>query len=273
MDSVVVVASHGGFDVAAFIKRVQNDTTFYKAFKSMRVISFNAVNDIKILDKNGKVSASYYSKTHQSASHGCRTMQESNRKTTGDFLDRKGHYNYYTAELYDYLFFTHGQKCGETDVVANAMNEREPGTIGKSKYQLKQLIFNPGSKVAGVPLMGDKAAIFDEEQAKKYDFKILSETYDGVDCYVFKITPKPGEEKNVVYNELITWFRKSDFSILARDYSLSFNTMVYDFDVRMKVRTTQVGDKLLPTRIDYDGNWHVLTKSRERARFTAVFSY
>src|SRR5690606_26378415 len=122
----------------------------------------------------------------------------------------------------------------------------------KSKFQLKQLIFNPGSKIAGVPFMGDKAAIFEPDVAKLYDFHLLSQDYAGQECYVFKAVPKKGKESDVVYRELTTWFRKSDYAILARDYTLSYKTMVYDFDVHIKARTEQIGKRLLPTRLEYD---------------------
>ena len=153
------------------------------------------------------------------------------------------------------------------------MDDRGKGQMEKSKYQLKQLIFNPGSKIGGVPFMGDKAAIFEPDVAKMYDFKLLSEDYRGVDCYVFKAVPKPEYKDDIVYNELTTWFRKSDYSIVARDYSLSYKTLVYDFNVKMKVRTVQVGNKLLPSHIEYYGNWDVVAKSRERVNFTTSFSY
>lgn len=273
MDTFVVSAARSGWDVGAFIRRVQNDTTFYKAFRSMHLVPFKATNDIKVLDNNGKVKASLFSHTRQLIVSNCRTMQVLDEKTTGNFYTLTHHYNYYTAELYAYLFFTKDTVCGEDDIVAGRLDLKGKGQLERSKAQLKQLIFNPGSHIAGVPFMGDKAAIFDPDVAKGYDFKLLSEEYDGQDCYVFKAIPKKGETSSVVYDELSTWFRKSDYSIVARDYSLSFHTLFYDFDVHMKVRTSQEGTRLLPTRIDYDGNWHVFTKKRERVRFTALFAY
>lgn len=272
MDAVTIKAARGGWDLAGFIRRVRTDTTFYKAFRTLRITSYVAVNDIKVLDKKGGTSASLYSKTKQTAAGGCRTMQVLEEKTTGNFYKRNKDYNYYTAELYDYLFFTHGKECGQNDVVGNSINEKGKGQAENAKYKLKQLIFAPGSKVTGVPLMGDKAAIFEPSVMKMYDFKLMSDEYEGVDCYVFKAVPKKEYEHKVVYNELTTWFRKSDYTILARDYSLSYNTMVYDFDVRMKVRTGHAGNKLIPTHIEYDGNWHVFTKKRERVRFVTNIS-
>ncbi len=273
MDDVVITATRKGWDLQGFIRRVRTDTTFYKAFRSLHLISYTALNDIKVYDKHGNVAASLYSKTRQTASNRCRSMEVLEEKTTGDFYTRRHKYNYYTAELYAYLFFTEGVVCGEDNIVAGMLNARGKGRIEKSKFQLKQLMFNPGTHIDGVPFMGDKAAIFDPDVAKRYDFKLTSEEYAGEDCYVFRAVPKPGEEKNVVYKNFATWFRKSDYAILARDYSLSYSTVVYDFDVTMRVRLTQIGNYLLPSRIDYNGNWYVFTKGRERVKFSTIFTY
>lgn len=273
MDEVVISAKNDGWDVAGFIKRVQNDTTFYKAFKSMRITSYTANNDIRVYDKKAKIIASLNSVTQQRAWQGCRAMDVLQEKVTGNFYKKRKEYRYYTAELYAYLFFTKDTLCNQDDIVANAMNEKEDGAMGRHKHKLKQLMFNPGSKVGGVPLMGDKAAVFEPDVARMYDFKLASEEYDGVDCFVFKAVPKPEYQKDVVYNYLATWFRKSDYSIVARDYSLSYKTLAYDFDVRMKVRTQQYGNKLLPIRIEYDGNWHVFSQGRERVKFITTLAY
>lgn len=270
IDEVVVKS---GWDITSFIRRVQTDTTFYKAFRTMRLVPYRATNDIKVHGKARELVASLYSKTRQEIRHGCRTMAVEEEKTTGNFYTPAHKYNYYTADLYAYLFFTKDSVCGENDIVKGALVDKGKGKMEKSKYQLKQLIFNPGSKIEGIPMMGDKAAIFDPDQAKKYDFKILVDLFQGTPCYVFKITPKKGQEKNVVYNELTTWFRKTDYSILARNYSLSYHTILYDFDVIMKVKTIQIAGRLLPSEINYNGNWHVLTQKRERVIFNTIINY
>jgi hypothetical protein len=272
MDSVVVRAARGGWDVQAFIGRVQTDTSFYKAFRTLRLVAYDASNDVRILDRKGAVKASLVSRTRQTRRGSCRSLQTLSEQVSGDYYTRTGKHNYYTAELYAYLFLQKGPICNESDVVAGALEEKSSGSLAKSKYQLKQLIFNPGSKVHGVPFMGDKASIFDKDIAKMYDFKLESTAYLGEDCYLFRALPKPEYKDELVYNELSTWFRKSDWSILARDYSLSFSTAVYDFDVRMKVRLGYIGGRLVPQRIEYDGNWHVIMKGRERGKFVLQVS-
>lgn len=273
MDPVVISASRTGWDVKGFMRRVQFDTTFYKAFKTMRINSYTSTNDIRIYNKKGKVIASLYSHTKQRAWKGCRAMDVLDEKVTGNFYKKGKEYRYYTADLYAYLFFTEDTLCGQNDIVAAHTNPKESGQMGKQKQKLKQLIFNPGSKIAGVPFMGDKAAIFEPDVAKMYDFKLASDEYDGDECYVFKAIPKPQYKDDVVYNYLATWFRISDYSIVARDYSLSYKTLAYDFDVRMKVRTQNIGGRLLPVRIEYDGNWHVFSQDRERVKFVSTIVY
>lgn len=273
LDEYTLQASRSGWDIAGFIQRIKTDTTFYKAFRTLRIVPYTATNDIRILGKGNAVTASLYSRTRQHISKGCRSMQVLEEKTTGDFYNSSRGYNYYTAELYAYLFFTPKPVCGENNIVAGSENQKGKGEMEKRKWQLKQLIFNPGSKVAGVPFAGNKAAIFEPEIARMYDFKLMLVEYEGEDCYFFSAVPKNEYKKDVVFNELSTWFRKSDYSIVARDYSLSYKTWVYDFDVRMKVRLKEVNGQLLPSRISYGGNWHVATKQRERAQFTTVLNY
>ncbi len=270
LDSFVV---RSGFDINAFIRRVRADTTFYKAFKSMRFVPYTAKNNIEVFGKHNNVIASLKSRTKQNIANRCRSTTITEEQTTGDFYRHNGDYRYYTSELFAFLFLTKEPVCNETDIVAGTMDVATKGQMEKSEFQLKQLIFNPGSKVVGIPFMAARESIFDEGESEKYDFKVKQEVYEGMDCFVFSILPKPGYERKTMYNELTTWFRKSDFSIVARNYSLSYATLVYDFDVRMRVRTIETGGKLYPTYISYDGNWHIFTKKRERVKFTIEVTY
>lgn len=276
LDDVVIRATRSGFNVNEFINIIKTDTTFYKAFKTMDLVTYNAENNITIFDKKGKtVKASLNSETKQIYRNGCRTMNVLDEKTTGDFYKRNGDYNYFTAALYANVFFTKGKICGEDNIVKGSLEKegRGKGRLEKSKIQLKQLIFNPGSRVDGVPFIGNKVAIFEPEIAKMYDFKIDAVEKNGISCYLFEATPKPEYQKEVVINVFKTWLRVSDYSIVSRTYSLSYNTGVYDFNVAMHVDLQKVSNHLLPSLISYNGNWHIFTKGRERAKFTAKFDY
>lgn len=47
--SEVIIRS--GTDVRGFIQRVKEDTSFYKAFRNLRVLQFSAINDIRMMNK------------------------------------------------------------------------------------------------------------------------------------------------------------------------------------------------------------------------------
>jgi hypothetical protein len=271
--SEVMVRS--GTNVTGFIDRVRADTTFYKAFRNLRILNYSSLNDIRMTDKKGKLKASLYSRTKQDAWQGCRITHTVEEKHTGDFYDKKGRYNYYTAELYDGLFFSFDTVCGEHNRVKDAvLSIKGKSGIAKHKEQLKMLFFNPGSDIPGIPLMGDKVQIFDPEHAKLYDFDIDIRERAGVQCYVFSITTKPTlsgfEEGKIVVDEMVTWFDYKSFEVLARNYSMSYNAGIYNFEVAMEVEMTHAGKYLVPSVIRYNGNWGVAFKKKERGIFTAT---
>ena len=268
LDEVMIKAVQGGFDVPSFIDKVKNDTTFYKAFKTLHLLSYTMYNDIEINDTNEETKASYNSITRQDIINGCRSMSARQEKIQGEFFKRNREFKYYTAKLYAHLFFTKDTVCDENNIVGHT---RSTGTT-RYEEQLRTLIFNPGQRISGIPGIGDNVAIFEEPTFGKYKFRLSRIQYNDEDCYVFKAMPKEEFKNDLVINELKTWFRVSDFAIVARDYALSFKTLFYDFDVVMHVKLKNIGTQLVPYEINYKGNWHVFAKSREIASFTAIFT-
>ena len=267
--SEVVISNN--LNVNSFVERVKNDTSFYKAFKNLRVLSFSSINDIRMKDKKGNVKATLQSKTRQHVENGCRTMETINESTTGDFYKKNGDYNYYTAELYAGLFFTKGEICGETNIVKGSQRDvRSKKGTEKHKEQLKMLFFDPGKKIPGIPFMGDRTAIFDKDNSDKYDFLLDYVSYNGQDCYLFVIKAKEGS--GVVIDKMTTWFNGKTMEIVARNYDLSYSAGVYDFDVHMEVQMIQIGKFTVPATLRYTGTWDVAFKKRERGIFTATLS-
>jgi hypothetical protein len=262
-------------NVPKFIDRVKNDTTFYKAFKNLHVLGFTSLNDIRIVDKKQQQKAGMQSKTRQERSNGCRTMETISETTQGDFYNSSNHYNYYTAELYAGLFFTRGKVCGEDNMVAGtSFTAKGKSGTAKHKEQLKMLFFNPGKRIPGIPFIGEKINIFDPDVAKYYDFMIDQVDYEGKPCYLFSVKAREdlsGSERNkIVIDNMITWFDAKTMEVLARNYHLSYDAGVYDFDVSMEVQMTKFGDYLVPKILRYKGNWDVVFKKRERGVFTAT---
>ena len=260
-------------DVVSFLQRVKNDSSFYKAFRNLRILEYSAINHIQMRDKKGRVQASLESKTRQIREGNCRSMQVIDEKIYGDLYDVE-EFNYYTAELYAGLFFTKGKVCGENNIVTGVERKvKESKGIEKHKEQLKMMFFNPGKKIPGIPFIGDKIDIFDPSVSRYYDFSIDMEEMNGQLCYVFKILPKKdiGSARNrIVFDNITTWFNSNSMEIEARNYDLSYNTPAYDFDVHMEVKMTRFQDLLVPGLIVYNGNWKVAFKKRERGIFTAI---
>lgn len=269
------VVVRNNLNVPAFIERIKNDTTFYKAFRNLKVLGYTSLNDIRMFDKKDKVTASLYSRTRQHVNDGCRFTQVLEEQTTGDIYDKDHQFNYYTAGMYAGLFFAADTICGETNIVGNtAFSTQGKSGLAKHKEQLKMLFFNPGKKIPGIPFIGNKVAIFDEDVAERYDFTIDMDAFKGEMCYVFTCKPRAGlsgvEKDKIVVNDMTTWFKIDTWEIVARNYDLSYKAGVYDFDVSMEVELTKLGNYLVPKVLRYNGNWDVVLKKREKCIFTAT---
>src|SRR5689334_11037292 len=83
------VVIRNDLNVVNFLQRVKNDTSFYKAFRTLHILSFTSLNDIKMLDKKGRVNASLFSKTRQHRNNNCRTMEVLEEKATGDMYKKE----------------------------------------------------------------------------------------------------------------------------------------------------------------------------------------
>lgn len=275
MVTLTEVVTRSDINVPKFMDRVKKDTTFYKAFKNLRVLGFTSLNDIRIVDKKGNQKAGMQSKTRQLREEDCRTMEVLQETTQGDFYNSKHQFNYYTAELYAGLFFTEGKICGESNIVAGtSFSAKGKSGTEKHKEQLKMLFFNPGKKIQGIPFIGDKIDIFDPDVAELYDFMIDQVEYDGRSAYLFTVKAREdlraGKRDKIVIDNMVTWFDAKTMEVLARNYSLSYNAGVYDFDVQMEVQMTKFGEYLVPRTLRYTGNWDVVFKKRERGWFTAT---
>ena len=269
--TLTAVVMDKNLNVPGFINKIKNDSSYYKAFRNLHVLSFTALNDIRMLDKKGGLNASLRSRTKQTRSKGCRSMQVLEETATGDFYTDDKQYNYYTAQMYASLFFTKGTVCGETNIVAGTTFFTDGKTgMDKHKEQLKMLFFNPGRRIDGLPFMSNKTAIYDDDMADRYDMNIDMDLYNNVSCYVFTQKVKPGKSDGVIVDEMVTWFDDQTFDVIARKYSLSYDAGVYDFKVGMEVEMTKVGALTVPSLIRYNGNWKVVTKKRERGVFTAT---
>ena len=268
------VIVRNNFDYKEVLKRIKEDTTFYKAFKTLRTIGYTSYNHIEMKDKNGVMQASLDSKTRQNHIGACRTMDVLEERVTGNLRKGDGTYNYMTPSLYASLFFTTGTVCNETNVVSGKVRQIRGSGIEKAKEQLKTLFFNPGKKIKGIPFIGDKLDLYDEHAHKLYDYRLDYVTYNGQQVYIFEISTKEDlgyfAKNDIVVDKMTTWFNPRTLEVLGRNYSLSYKAGVYDFDVAMEVEMTYFNGKLVPKTLRYKGNWDVAFKPREIGLFTAT---
>lgn len=272
LDSLVVTASRTGFNVADFVNLVQDDKSFYQAFRNLRFLSYSATNDIQLFDKKQQPLASYRSKTRQKADQLCREMEVLQETVDGKFYKKKGQYRYYTAKLYDRLFFTHSRTCESS---REPQMQRAVKGMDKHIRELKKLIFQPGSK-ADIPIIGNRTAIFDPALSPYYDFKISSRKYkNGQSCYVFTAAVKEEylqrKQDRTIIKFLETYFEKGTLQVIARNYHLTYQGPLFDFDVKMEIELRHLAGEYAPEYIRYEGAWDVPGKKPEICQFSTRF--
>lgn len=272
LDSVTVTATKGGFKVADFIQLVREDTSFYLAFRNLRRANYTSENQIKFYNSKLKLKASYDSQIRQYAWGNCRSMEVLREHVFGKLYDRKQNYKFYTAIMFDYLFFTHDTVCID---FWKKVKPEDMSHIEKHKQQLKTALFNPGQVVENIPLAGKKMAIFSADNSKYYDYKIRSTTYkDSIECYVFEVRQSDSswvDDNDAVVKHLSTYFNKKDFKIVARNYHLAFRSVLFDFDVTIDIRLRSLGEHLIVEYLSYDGFFDIPLRKPEIARFEVDF--
>jgi hypothetical protein len=101
-----------------------------------------------------------------------------------------------------------------------------------------------------------------------YEYRISSQMYGDVDCYVFTVKSKPeSTNKQTVIKELISYFDKETMNVMGREYHLAHATPLFDFDIRMKIQNFILLNQLLPKLIEYSGFWDVPFKKPEVVAF------
>ncbi len=264
LDSFVLSEVTMGFSVAEFVQFVHDDTTFYAAFRNLRRTNYHSAATLRMFNEEHLNTGAYSNRTKQQLQDNCRWMDFDFEVNNGDFFDKNGDMNYYTARMFAYIFMYRDTICSQKILDDN--NIQTDSKLDERKNQLKILIFNPGQPVDNIPLIKDKMEIFSPEMQQWYDYSIEQKKYStGVDCYVFTTKKKPEAQigKDVVINELVTWFDKKTMQIVARHYSLSYFTPLFDFDVSMDVKLSVLNGYQVPTSIKYNGYWDIPARKPE----------
>lgn len=276
LESVNIYSVEDDFDTEAFIEKVKSDSSFYLAFKALNFYPAIYKSWLKVY-KHGEKEKGYVIREAERFREGeLMWVDLLNEDIKGKIQKKNGDYKYITAEAWDDVFFP-----GEKQKVSMNMSrdfEKEKGlsSMEKHKMDVKQMMFNPGIAVDGVPLVGKKMGIFEEDMHEYYDYSVYSSHYrDTIHCLVFEVEAKPEfRDGKTVIKSLTTYFDKESFEVMQRDITIQYYSLPLDFNIYIKVENQKKNGVLLPEMIYYKGFFDIPFMKREEVEFSLYdFNY
>jgi len=273
LGDLVIHGNAKGLNLEGFMQQVKEDTSFLHAFLNMRYFPHAVKSGLMVRNKGENEVATLYRQGQLLRTGPNAELRIDSTNETGKLRSRNGDMRYLTAELYDDLFWPQGQWKADNSIAAYERAGRGGGRIEKYKDQLKKFMFNPGQEIASVPFIGDKLALFDPEMIPYYDFSIATEHRNGHSCWLFSavakdsLNGKRADDDATVIKTMHTWFDQSTMQVIARDYRIAHASLLLDFDISIQVDNTVVAGELLPTFVNYDGDWDIPFHKREIVRF------
>ncbi|MFT6849704.1 MAG: hypothetical protein ACJATA_000502 [Sphingobacteriales bacterium] len=273
LDSLVITANP--LMAEDFIREIEKDTLFYRAFADLKFYEYLAENKIYTYDKKGRKDAFIYRKVDHVIRDSVHISNVLLTKDSGDVFKRNGDFELFTVQMLSYLF----NMGGEINLSnAKEYDEKSDGVEGKLKEKLKLLIARPGTRIDGIPFISGKTAIFEPDMRQYYDYTFHHATYrDTMNVYRFecilKKDLKSNKEDDLIINELTTIFDKKTFNIVARYIDVSYKSMLADCDIRMNFELAYVGRKLLTEVVEYDGYWDIPFRKKEKVSFKVVHDF
>ena len=272
LDTLTIFAQNE-FDTKTFIQRIKDDTTFYQAFKNLRYYPHKAMGDLWVYNKREKEKATEKISVTQHLAEPYMWQDRKTISSSGKLRTKKGKYRFTTAEIYYDIFFP-----SDTIPVSTEIPNVKEESIGKSKkskyiHDLKLMMFNPGEDISGVPIVGKKMSIFDNDMIEFYDYKVSIINFNGMECYQFSCIAKPErKEYKTVIKYLTTVFNKETMAVLNRQYSMRYKSILFQFDVKIDVKNEMKNGIIIPLSISYTGYWDIPFKTQEKIAFTITNS-
>lgn len=268
LDEFVVSAQALGFSVERFVAQVKDDTTFHHAFLNTRFHPHHVKSALRVRDKEEKETATLYREGRLVRDGAMAELVIDVETEDGRLRERDREFRYLTAAMYDEVFFPKGPYRASNRIIQREQELQRGSAMDRHKSELKRFMFNPGTEIGSVPFIGDKMALFDPTMVPFYDYKIWSAERNGHACWVFSADAKPdADEDDTVIKTMDTWFNRETMQVIAREYRLAHASMILDFDISIKVDNAVVEGTLVPTYVQYDGQWDIPFKKREIVRF------
>jgi hypothetical protein len=268
LDEFVISAQALGFSVERFVQQVKDDTTFYHAFLNTKYHPHKLKSALRVRDKEEQETATLYREGHLVRNGPMAELILDVESEDGRLRARDGEMRYLTAAMYDDVFFPKGPYTASNRISVREQELQRGSSLERHKSELKKFMFNPGSEISSVPFIGDKMALFDPSMVPFYDYAIWAGARNGHDCWVFSADAKKDtDEDDTVIKTMDTWFDRETMQVIAREYRLAHASLILDFDISIKVDNAVVDGELVPTYVQYDGQWDIPFKKREMVRF------
>ena len=273
LEGVDIRSVEEDFDTKAFIEKVKSDSSFYLAFKALNYYpaSYNAW--LKVYKKNEIEKGHVIRSAQRFNENDIMWVELINEEIKGKVKKKNGDYKYLTAEAWDEVFFPKEKE--KVNLVADRDFEKDKdlSSYERHKMDVKQMMFNPGLKVDGIPLIGNKMGIFEEDMHEYYVYSVYSSHYkDSIDCLVFEAEVKPEyREGKTVIKSLLTYFDEESFEVMKREVSIRYYSLPIDFDILIQVDNQKVKGVLLPERIYYKGFFLIRPLSKVRAFNNCIY--
>jgi len=263
IDSPVNIRSHR-LNAQDFINAIVTDTSFYRAFRLMKLYDFTADNRIYTYDKKNHVNGKIYRRIKHGVINGKHHTEYLAKTDSGSVYKKNGKYELYTVEMFDFIF----GNAYNTDFEKNDHGTMG-GKNGSYKGKLKTLIFEPGRKITGLPFISNKTEIFGRDMKQYYSYQFAKGMYlDSIPVYRFKVIKKPSTaEDDVMIREMTTIFDARDMKILGRYVDMKYHNFLFSFDIQMNIELNRYYGELLPVKVSYQGNWDIPFHQTERASF------
>lgn len=256
------------FDSEAFIKTLRNDGSFYKAFKAMNYYASEFKGELTVY-KNNKIVGEVDRLAYRNRENQWMWVSILSEHVEGKLKYKKGSFNYKTAQAWDEVFFPQEKKEVNLSNPRLFEKSKEQTTLEKHKTELKQLMFNPGESVDGLPLIGDKLGIFKESMQVYYDFSVYQAYLkDTIECLVFEAEVKKGIKKSkTVIKRMVTFFHPTELYVLKRELLMEYRSIPLDFIIGITVENSMIDSVLLPEYIIYDGFFDLPFVKKEQINF------
>ncbi len=269
MSEFVVSAGLEDFSPADFIDQIKKDTTFYQAFLNLKYFPHQMKGAMVVYEKDESERGTLKRRAEQHLNEQEEMWVDVTfEETNGKIKKRNGEWKYLTAEMYDDVFFPSAKEKVSNKRVSMEQELVSGSSIEKHKAQLKKMMFNPGAEIENVPFIGDKMAIFEGEMVQYYDYSIYTYMWeDSIPCIAFACYAKKGMEDETVIRDMTSYFHQDSREVIAREYRLAHNTILFDFDISMRVVNELQEGWLLPKHITYNGFWDIPFKKPEIISF------